>query len=644
MGNLFELLEGGSYEEALRRAIPAHNRGTGGDDVQLMPFGRRDELRLGEASGGGGSLGLGEDLFAQLRAAYRRAFNELKRQDRHHEAAFVLSELLQENEEAVSYLEANGFIVQAAELAEARDLKAGLIVRLWFRAGQRGRAIAIARRDGAFEDALSRLKDFPEEEKALRLIWAEHLAEAGNYAGAVEVVKELSEAASLRARWIDLAIEQGGVAGARALVTMCRFQSERFESFRGEALKLLGNQDRFDSAALEEMGNLLISSPSPVRAERALARCLIRALLRDRGLGLNAVNHATIRRLAQLSEDGALVADLPDMPVMAELPRLSQRVPAIRIEPSRSDIGRTRILDAALLSKGRYLIAKGDAGVFLYSRVQQLLHHFDVPADSLVVSDHGDRVLAVAARGETSSVAQIDLATRRARHWRTLELSQFASTFDGSTWYVAKGSFVHALDLQSKAEQSLWRSGDAGAGILAISRDATHLSFSTVESECWSHQLNPHRLRNRTHCQGTPVLGGTSCDFWLGVAKREAAAEPPNIDEDPLERITPLSRFGLFETTGKRSLELGVASVLTSPRVEDANRDWIIVSYRTSITDQVLIVVDRAALLVRLEIVLHNSHTATARLGQQVLIVADQSGRVLGFELGSGAQVLNHRI
>jgi hypothetical protein len=132
------------------------------------------------------------------------------------------------------------------------------------------------------------------------------------------------------------------------------------------------------------------------------------------------------------------------------------------------------------LSKGRYVVAKGDAGVFLYSRIQELLHHFDVPADRLVVSDHGDRILAVAARGEISTVAQLDLATRRARHWRNLELSQFAPTFDGSTWYVAKGSFVHALDLQSNMERSLWRSGSAAAAISALSRDTTHLSFSTV--------------------------------------------------------------------------------------------------------------------------------------------------------------------
>lgn len=75
------------------------------------------------------------DFFDKLRAAYRKAFEQLEREGRIDEAAFVLAELLHVDEEAVAFLERHGRLRLAAEVAEARDLPPGLIVRQWFLAG-----------------------------------------------------------------------------------------------------------------------------------------------------------------------------------------------------------------------------------------------------------------------------------------------------------------------------------------------------------------------------------------------------------------------------------------------------------------------------------------------------------------------------
>lgn len=63
------------------------------------------------------AYGFGQDLYAELRALYRAAFQRLDAQGRIEQAAFVLAELLQANEEAVSYLERHGRLRLAAEMA-----------------------------------------------------------------------------------------------------------------------------------------------------------------------------------------------------------------------------------------------------------------------------------------------------------------------------------------------------------------------------------------------------------------------------------------------------------------------------------------------------------------------------------------------
>jgi len=673
---LFNLLNQGSFEEALRRAIPAHNRSSGGQAAPpVLPFGRRDHLELGAAQGSGGTLGLEEALYAQLRAAYRRAFEQLKAHQRHNEAAYVLSELLQENEEAVNYLEVNGCIEKAAQLAEARDLSAGLIVRLWFRAGNRERAMAIAKRDGAFEDALLRLKEHPKDAEAFRLAWASHLADAGNFASAIQIASPLPEAKAIVRKWIDLGLEQGGSAGASALVQFCRLYPEHFSDVREHALALLTNQERFDSAALETMARQLLKVSPPNRAVRTLSRSLFRATLRDRGLGLNSIERSTLRDLARLGDDGALAADLPQLTATDELPRLINRSTPVTQEVSANDTGSSPIHDAVMLGGGRYLIAKGDSGVFLYNRGHRVVRHFDLPATKLIVSDQSDRVLALRQRGELTVVFQIAPASGTGRMWTEMKLDSYALTFDGSSWYVAFGGFVHALDLSNPSQKSLWRSGNTESNIVGISRTPHRLLFSTGNGECWEHDLNPHRLRRRHQSPGLPILGGATHDVWFGrgdtpsdthegddeLFNTTGDARPDveianwsegdegdfeddrdeDFEEDEERTSSPL--FLELRRDDRRSLTLGAENEASQFTVQDSDDIWIIVSYANE-GSQVLVLTDRAELKARMRVTLKDTGWATARLSEGSLIISDQRGRLLAFELGAGTRLFSERL
>ena len=85
--------------------------------------------------------------------------------------------------------------------------------------------------------------------------------------------------------------------------------------------------------------------------------------------------------------------------------------------------GPVPVRDAVVLSSGRLLAAQGEAGVALLGRTGAALHRFDCPADGLVISDASDRAIALAARGESAQLTQLDLPGRRQRSWGLASLA-----------------------------------------------------------------------------------------------------------------------------------------------------------------------------------------------------------------------------
>ena len=140
---------------------------------------------LGRTGWARSSIPTSADLYAFLREKYRDLAARLERAGRIEEAAFVFADLLADPAGAVALLERNGRFDLAASLAEARELAPGLIVRLWFLAGDVERAIAVARRTGAFADAVDRLKDRPDDQRRLAGHWAVSLAKIARFHAAI---------------------------------------------------------------------------------------------------------------------------------------------------------------------------------------------------------------------------------------------------------------------------------------------------------------------------------------------------------------------------------------------------------------------------------------------------------------------------
>ncbi|KFE62409.1 bpX6 domain-containing protein [Hyalangium minutum] len=492
---LFDMFEQGNLEEALRYAIPLGNEKLSESArIALGLPGPRESLAIQPQRGGGASVfGGGQQIYAALKERYRAAFKKLEREGRIDEAAFVLTELLGAHEEAVSFLEKHGRLKLAAELAEGRGLPPGLVVRQWLLAKDLRRAVAIARRSGAFPDAVLRLeRTHPAEARTLRLLWAETLAEAGDYLRATVVVWPLEDARPLARAWLEQGVTVGGVGGARALARLISAFPASFDAARPQALELLEDERQERAAERFAFSEVLASEPrSEPRA--ALVGPSVRALLRDRAANHTRIDSAFLTRLLRDVGDGTLRADLP---AIADPRRRGwadeHDAPLLQARISATEAGPYPIHDAVALSSQRVLLALGEAGVRLVRADGSCAAHFDVPAFSLVPSVHEDRVLALAPRGELQRISRIEPGPRRATHWCDAKVDAFAPSYDGSLWFLAEADTVLAVDaLAADGLRALWRVSQVGGAVVALEADAESLRFATWgdDPQMWTYAL-----------------------------------------------------------------------------------------------------------------------------------------------------------
>ncbi|WP_164012696.1 bpX6 domain-containing protein [Pyxidicoccus trucidator] len=510
---LFDMFEEGNLQEALRYAIPLGANLDENTRVSLGLPGPRESLSIQPAKGGAASVfGGGEDLFAALKERYRDAFRRYEREGRIDEAAFILAELLGAHEEAVSFLERHERFKLAAELAEGRGLAPGLVVRQLFLAKDVARAMAVARRSGAFADAVLRLeRTHPREARALRLLWGDALADSGDWARAVQAVWPLSEARELARGWVERGVACGGASGARLLALWVTAFPDGLPAAEARVRELL-EDDSLERAPERHAFALTLAGESPSAGRTALVVPTVRALLRDRAAGGALFASDFLTRLLRDAPDGALRTDLPP---------LSERVrTAWSSDPSRApvhatvratDEGAFPVHDAVALPDGRLLLALGEAGARLVRADGRTVAHFDVPAFALVPSIHGDRALALAPRGEVRRLSRLDLVARRASSWCDAPLDAWAPTYDGSVWFTAVGSTVMMVDALATGLRALWRVTDVPGPVRALAVDSARLSFLSANLERWTYDLpQGPTLRDRGEmAQAASFLAGT---------------------------------------------------------------------------------------------------------------------------------------
>lgn len=431
MQDLLSLLDQHNDLEALKRAIPLGGAGGAEGSAALLPPKPRANLGISlRLWSGGSALRFHSDVYTHLQRAYERMFERLDSANRYDEASFVLAELLRDAARAVAYLERRGQLRLAAELAEGRNLAADLLVRQWFIAGDRERAVAIAVREHVFAQAIARLEKLGESEAAaaLSLLYAERLAAAGHLVHAAKVIGHIGQARGLALGWLALARTNGECAG---LALELSWRPALFAEVLQAVQPLLDGEDSADVAGRTSLARELLAQRS--HAARPIARALARRLIADAGRNWDS----DCLKLAIALGDwvgGALAADTPSVAAHS----LRGHPPVLRRRYTPAAASGACIYDVHRFGR-HWLVAQGESGVALLDRHGKRIAQFDTPAEQLIVAPNSPHVLALAKRGGAYRVSRIHAATRRAELWTELSLHAFSNTFDGEHWPVVLG-------------------------------------------------------------------------------------------------------------------------------------------------------------------------------------------------------------
>ncbi|HEY9411305.1 MAG TPA: hypothetical protein VIP77_17130 [Jiangellaceae bacterium] len=460
-------LDRGDWDSALRNAV-----GLGQPDG-MSPYRlgarRRTSLTPTLYRPTGGSVVLIDEVI-RLRELYQRAMQQLEKEHRVTEAAFVLNDLLDDPAAAVALLERHERFRLAAELAEARDLHPDLLVRLWWRAGDRGRATDIARSRGNFAGAVDRLGEVdPAGGHRLREDWVHDRQRVGDVVGAVDaawpesslrrlVMADLDTSSTLDTPtagylFAHLVAEQPTEANLQRAMTLLDDPSPAARPVR--------------SRFVDALATVSCEDPS---ADRRLSSAAMRSILRDSDALVGDAMHVerTAKTLRRRS-DPLLRADLPPVP------RHADETGIVEVE-APPEAGQLPVFDAAALSSGALLVAHGDLGVRLLTPDGRVRARWDVPTHGLVVADHGSQALLLSTAGGDRTIHVLDLVTRRVRRWTTLRVKSILPSYDGSVLATVTEDGLAFVDVLSDSPRITWRELDRDISVLAISRSSTDIT------------------------------------------------------------------------------------------------------------------------------------------------------------------------
>lgn len=649
LGKMMEMFERGDLKEALKHAIPLNDLSSLDARPALGVPSPRADLSINPWQGMSSRvIGLGGDLMSYLMQLYRSSFERLVAQNRIEEAAFVLAELLRANEEAVAFLERHGKLTLAAELAEARELPPGLVVRQWFLAGDVKRAIEIARRTQSFADAVLRLeKTNKGQAEKLRVLWAESLASGGNYAGAVDVIWPIKAERPRAREWMDSAIEAGGPLGGRMLARKLAIVPEDFVDIRRRALVFLDDESYEQQEVRASFAEALTQADA-TKEVQTLARVTARAILRDAGQDTSSVTAKQFANLVRLTGDGALRTDAPPFP-----PKSGHLItPLHTVACSAADCGSMPVYDSVLLPNGRMLVALGEVGARLLTRDGRTITHFDYPAEKLVISDNGDRAIALAPRGEVWRLSRLDLIRWRGEDWCDASIDAFAPSYDGGLWFLgAKGDF-YVIDAQSKSFEALWRVPEAGAKVLKVARSGSLCTFLTASGESqleqWVYRLPLLTLRNRTTLPRPPdnVVCMKRCVAFSadGIYVDQSLYGVMDTSEPNSMNVTRLPSVSLRVFAAEvEKLEFTIGNEPSEPLAPEIFGSRIV----SPLLAQDMMRVRLFDLQVKdgtAQLLLSNATQVSTRLTENTLTVADNLGRVVAIDLRRNCTIRNFRI
>ncbi len=621
-----DLLKNGSVEDALKRAVPLARPGapTAPRPSIALPTSRTGlNINMGPRTPSSSGITVEDDLFVRMRASYRDIAKKLAAEKRWREAAFVYIELLGEPREGIAVLEQSGdreLLRLAAEVALANDVGYAVAVRLFMRARDVDRAVALARRHRAFATAVVELERTNDRESAtlLRNEWAAHLARTGQYATAVEVVwpgvasssssttePPLGALADLE-RLLAAGIEAGGVdlptliarrmtLDARRSHASSSIESKRAPRDLERFAALIDDDAPGAAAARAQLAYALGDAPASLRTTTS---SLLRAICGDAASG----SELNLKVLGERLADAALRADLPTQP-----PRPLRRAPAeVLVLTGPPGVG--DVVDAALLPDGRLLVALGEAGAAVLTRKGGVASRSAEPCERIVVHDAGSRALLVAQRGDIMRIARCDTARGTSAHWLDVRAHAIADSTDGDLVFLARGDEVIAIDALADGVRVLWQTR-LPAPAERIARDATTLAVNWVAADARVATFDGRSLARRDEWALPPMQGYAGHE----IAALNSVGDVVRVDWPQQAQVTPPGPFQLLTPPGSNPTHVvTLGRDLAAVAFEGDEENGVVAHARGS--DRLVMIVDGGA-------------PKALRAHEHVLVVIDDRGR-----------------
>lgn len=547
-----DLFQQGELREALLRAIPLSSEGgpTQRAPGRGTPLAPRSELSISPKRGGSGGSVV-TPLYERLRQAYREAQRRLVEEGRIEEAAFILLELLGEDEEGLQLLEQHERWEMALEVAQARHFPPGHQAWLCLRADRWGAALELARRFGCFADVSARLRlqaasasdatPWTEMDHKWRLLWAHTLAQGGDFARAVALAWELEEGRRLALAWNERLVALGGEAGGRALARKLQVSSQPYAQQAWEgAWALVRSPD--PQRLSEQRGFLEGVLAGPHELVRPLLEVAPRLALQNAARTGQAQDAALWRRSLRACPDKLLVADMEGVQLSSRAPWGPAHEPRIY---AAHDAG---TLEPYAVVRGAgevFLLALGEAGMLLVDAQGQELARFPQAATWLVGSTAGTRALALTRRGELHQIHVVDLEARTCRPWCRMRLSAWAPLFDGMLWLVAQEDAVLALDALALREPALalWRAPQLGGQVQRLAWSGKEWSALLRSSDppraavmrfSWPAMVPEDRREHMLHSSANALTpDGGLLALRLGAEELELRLDGGRIQSNP---------------------------------------------------------------------------------------------------------------
>lgn len=547
------------WDNALRSAIAVGGQGTGALSLRL-PRSRGRVLGPGaRPTTASSSVPMGPTVHDHLAQLYRRSATQLEQEGKHLLAAFVLADLLHQPVAAVELLERHGQVRKAAELAEGWELAPELVVRLWWRAGERDRAVALAGARSVFAEAVVRLEKLdPDAATGLRRAWVDERRAAGDPAGAVAAGWPSRELRDGLTGDLAAGIARGGTAAG---VLLAHLLEHAPGDAALDAARALFDDDPELRAARTGFVETLTETPLPVAShDRELAsRALVAASVGDLAAGDETVTR--VLRVLQARADPLLAADLP--PLSARRKAAAGREHAgTPLEVDARDEGQLTVHDAVAVGERSLLVALGELGVRLLGADGRVRAEWSVPAHRIVVADHGGRVLLLAERDTSYAVHELDLPGGRPVALPGLE-DYPLDGYDGARPVVASATGIEWLQRHGDHWRVVWRElTEPGQQIWKLVRDHEHLAaiHGSGPVECWHWDLPSVRLRGRRQIDADGDLvvvatgeigrvqqanGVATLDWFAATGNR--ISTDPRLAEGPCSVLVAGSAFALAE-------------------------------------------------------------------------------------------------